>query len=191
MRRFLQISLALFAASMFWLALSRAPDANASSNYESPYTYEQTFGTMLRLVRVDLGLKIVEKDKDLGYILFEYTSPEAGNRITNGSAELIAAKGGVQVAVQLPQMPRYHEQMIVDQLAKKLEAEHGAPPAKKPEPTPSKDKNKGKDWDKGGKDWDKDRPKDEDKPKEGDKPKEDEKPRSEGPSADGVVLLAD
>jgi hypothetical protein len=172
-RRFLQISLALFAASMFWLALSRAPDANASSNYESPYTYEQTFGTMLRLVRVDLGLKIVEKDKDLGYILFEYTSPEAGNRVTNGSAELIATKNGVQVSVQLPQMPRYHEQMIVDQLAKKLEAEHGAPPPKKPEP--AKDKNKGKDWDK-GKDWEKDRPKDpkeEETPKEGDKPKED------------------
>jgi hypothetical protein len=152
-RRFLQITLALFAASMIWLALSRAPDANASSNDESPYTYEQTFGTMLRLVRVDLGLKIVEKDKDLGYILFEYTSPEAGNRVTNGSAELIATKSGVQVSVQLPQMPRYHEQMIVDQLAKKLESEHGAPPpVKKPEPPKDKDKDKGdkdKDKDKG------------------------------------------
>jgi hypothetical protein len=138
-RRFLQVTLALFAASMILLALSRAPDANASSGYASPYTYEQTFGTMLRLLRVDLGLKIVERDKDLGYILFEYTSPESGNRISNGSVELVDGKNGVQVAVQLPQMPRYHEQMIVDQLAKKLQDEHGAPPRKEAPPPPPKD----------------------------------------------------
>ena len=124
---------------------------------------------------MDLGLKIVEKDKDLGYILFEYTSPEAGTRVTNGSAELVESKQGVQVAVQLPQMPRYHEQMIVDQLAKKLEAEHGAPPKKaEPEPPPA---SKRKEWDKEKKDKaDKDKAEkdkaDKDKAKEGDRPKD-------------------
>lgn len=155
MRRFLQVTLALFAASMILLALSRAPDANASSSYPSAYTYEQTFGTMLRLLRVDLGLKITERDKELGYILFEYTSPESGNRVSNGSVELVDGKNGVQVAVQLPQMPRYHEQMIVDQLARKLQDEHGAPPQKKPEPPPP--------------------PKDGDKPEGGEGPKDGDK----------------
>lgn len=165
-RRFIQISLALFAFSMILLALSRSPDANASSAYESPYTYDQTFGTMLRLVRVDLGMKIIEKDKDLGYVLFEYTSPEAGTRVTNGSCSLVSTKTGVQVSVQLPQMPRYHEQMIVDLLTKKLAEEHGAP--SKPEPPVKDDKSKGdkaKDGDK-SKDGDKDKA---DKPRDGDR----------------------
>lgn len=160
MRRFLQVTLALFAASMILLALSRGHDANASSGYASPYTYDQTYGTMLRLLRVDLGLKVVERDKELGYILFEYTSPESGNRVSSGSAELVETKNGVQVGVQLPQMPRYHEQMIVDQLAKKLMDEHGTPPAKKPEPPPA------------GKDGDKDKAKEGDGSKDGDKPKD-------------------
>ncbi len=127
---------------MILLALSKSPDANASSAYASAYTYEQTFGTVLRLIRVDMGLKIVEKDKDLGYVLFEYTSPESGTRVTSGSASLVTSKTGVQVSVQLPQMPRYHEQMILDLLAKKLEEEHGAPP--KPEPPADKAKDREK-----------------------------------------------
>jgi hypothetical protein len=168
-RRFLQVSLALFAASMVWLALSRAPDANASAAYSSPYTYEQTFGTMLRMLRVDMGFKIVERDKELGFIMFEYTSPEAGTRVTPGSAELIDNKeAGVRVNVQLPQMPRYHEQMIVDQLAKKLEAEHGAPPErpKPPKDKGDKDKDKDGDEDKDGADKDKDKGGDKDKSKD-------------------------
>jgi hypothetical protein len=163
-RRFLQVTLALFAASMVLLALSRAPDANASSAYTSPYTYDQTFGTMLRLLRVDMGLKIVERDKELGYILFEYTSPESGTRVSNGSAELVDGKNGVQVALQLPQMPRYHEQMIVDQLAKKLQDEHGAPPRKEAPPPPPKD------GDEPGDGADRDKAKEGDRPKDGGAP---------------------
>ena len=127
---------------MIALALSRSPDANASSAYASAYTYDQTFGTVLRLIRIDLGMKIVEKDKDLGYVLFEYTSPESGNRVSNGSVSMVTSKTGVQVSVQLPQMPRYHEQMILDALAKKLEEEHGAPPKPEPAEKPKKEKDK-------------------------------------------------
>jgi hypothetical protein len=111
------------------------PDASAGTSYASPYTFEQTYGTALRLVRVDLMLKVVEKDPELGYVLFEYKSPESGNRSTNGSIEIVRGKESVHVAVQLPQMPRYHEQMIVDMLVKKLATEHGDPP-KKPKPPP-------------------------------------------------------
>jgi hypothetical protein len=183
-RRFIQISLALFAFSMIALALSRSPDANASSAYASAYTYEQTFGTVLRLIRVDLGMKIVEKDKDLGYVLFEYTSPESGNRVSNGSVSLVTAKNGTQVSVQLPQMPRYHEQMILDALAKKLEEEHGAPP--KPEAPADKEKEKEKE-----KERDKNREhdrvgegKDKDKAKDGESDK-----KSSFPSAAKVAPL--
>jgi hypothetical protein len=163
MRRLVHVVLIGFAISMLALALTRAPDANASVAYVSPYTFEQTFGSGLRLIRVDLGLKILEKDKDSGFILFEYTSPESGNKTYPGSMELVETKEGVHVAVQIPQMPQYHERMIVDQLAKKLETEHGEPPQR------GKDKDKGdKDKDKGDKDKDRG---DKDKDK-GDKDKE-------------------
>ena len=171
MRRFLWIVLVGFALLMVGFALTRAPDANASVAYVSPYTFEQTYGAGLRLLRVDLGYKLLEKDKDNGYILFEYTSPESGNKIYAGSMELVETKEGVHVAVQIPQMPQYHERMIVDQLAKKLSTEYGEPPKK----DKSKDKDKPKDGDK-DKSKDGDKPKDDDKPKDGDKPSE-EKPK--------------
>ena len=108
--------------------------ASASVAYESPYTFEQTFGTALRLVRVDLGFKIVEKDVENGYLLFEYRSPESGGRATQGAIEVVNGRAGVHVAVQLPAMPQYHEQVLLDGLVKKLAAEHGDPPKKAPTP---------------------------------------------------------
>jgi hypothetical protein len=114
-----------------------AGEAVASVTYTSPYSFEQTFGSALRLIRVDLGLKITEKDVDGGYLLFEYTSPESGKRVHQGSVEIVKGKETVHVAVQLPALPRYHEQMIIDSLAKKLAAEHGEPPKKAKPPAPA------------------------------------------------------
>lgn len=169
MHRFVQISLGLFAALTLLFALTRTEDARASVGYTSPYTYEQTYGTALRMLRVDMGLQIREKDKDLGYVLFDYKSPESGDRIHNGAMELVRLSDGVQVAVQLPAMPSYHERMIVDALAKKLETEYGTPPKRDPKKKgggkgkgdQDKDKDKGgddspdKDKDKGGDEGDK------------------------------------
>jgi hypothetical protein len=114
-----------------------ASDASASVVFESPYTFEQTFGTALRLIRVDLGFKVTEKDVENGFLLFEYRSPESGKKATQGSIELVNRKSGVQVAVQLPAMPQYHEQMILDALTKKLATEHGEPPKKSAPPPPA------------------------------------------------------
>jgi hypothetical protein len=112
-------------------------DAAARTAYESPYTFEQTFGTAIRLLRVDLGCKITEKDADNGYLLFDYTSTESGQKVHHGSLEAIRAPLGTHVSVQLPSLPAYHEQMIVDALHKKLMTEHGDPPRRdRPSPPP-------------------------------------------------------
>lgn len=142
------IALAIVALAAALLAVFGG-NAGASSAYESPYTYEQTFGTALRLVRVDLGLKIVEKDEASGYVMFEYTSPESGKRKSSGSIELVKGKGNTHVAVQLPAMPQYHEQMILDALMRKLLAEHGEPP-KHIKPQPDSDSDAGDDAGDGG-----------------------------------------
>lgn len=136
MRRLCALALVVLAlGAPLAIALS-AGDASASVAYTSPYTREQTFGTALRLVRVDLGLKITEKDVENGYVLFEYSSPESGKRVTQGAIEIVDGKRGVHVAVQLPAMPQYHEQVLLDALIKKLAAEHGEPPKKREPPPP-------------------------------------------------------
>ncbi|UQA58024.1 hypothetical protein [Polyangium aurulentum] len=136
MSRIVRLGLVLLALSGPALVTLSAEVAEAATAYESPYSFDQTWSSSLRLVRVDLGLKITEKDPDHGYLLFEYTSPESGKRVHAGSLEVVrAGRDVVRVAVQLPTLPSYHERMIVDALAKKLLTEYGDPP-RRPDPPP-------------------------------------------------------
>ena len=123
--------------------------ATAKTSYDSAYGFDRTWNAAIRLVRVDMGLKVTEKDDTTGYLLFDYKSAEGGGggKPTSGSLEFIRSKeadSSVRVVVQLPQMPRYHEQMLVDSLVKKMRAEYGEPPPRKPQ-MPSTPKDAGSD----------------------------------------------
>ncbi|HZF47435.1 MAG TPA: hypothetical protein VE093_02235 [Polyangiaceae bacterium] len=131
MRPFAPAAALILALALPVSAVLYTASASASVVYTSPYTFDQTFSSAKRLLRVDLGLKITEADLDTGYLLFEYTSPESGKRAHAGSIEIVRGKESVLVTVQLPALPRYHEQVIADALAKKLTAEHGEPPLRK------------------------------------------------------------
>lgn len=113
-----------------------SPDARAKSAFDSSYGFEKTWNAGLRLVRVDLNLKVTEKDDANGYLLFDYRSSESGNKTVPGSMEFIKSHddGRVRVVVQIPQMPGYHEQVLVDSLARKLRNEYGDPPKRAPAP---------------------------------------------------------
>jgi hypothetical protein len=118
------------------VALAAARGADAKAAYESPYGYDRTWNAALRLVRVDNGWKINEKDEGSGYLLFEYKSPE-NSKPTPGSIELVrghSAEDPISVLVQLPQMPHYHEQVLLDSLSAKMRHEYGDPPVKKKKP---------------------------------------------------------
>lgn len=106
--------------------------AQAKATYHSPYTKKQTFNAALRLIRVDHNFNITERDPDAAYLLFDYKSAESGGRTTPGSIELIEQRDSVTVVVQLPRMPRYHEEVLVDELRRKLETELGEPPKRAP-----------------------------------------------------------
>jgi hypothetical protein len=111
--------------------------AAAQSSYESPYGFDRTWNAALRMVRVDLGLKITEKDDQNGYLMFEYHSSESGKKGSSGSMEFVRPPepdAPVRVVIQLPQMPRYHEQVMLDSLVRKMHAEYGDPPQPKPRP---------------------------------------------------------
>ena len=123
--------------------LALAWPAEARSTFDSAYGFDRTYNAALRLVHLDLGLKITEKDDKSGYFVFDYRSTDTGNKVSSGSIEFVRTAdpaAPVRVVVQLPQMPRYHEQVLVDALARKLREDYGDPPAPpKPTATPPAD----------------------------------------------------
>ena len=113
--------------------------ATAKSSYDSRYGFDRTWNAALRYVRVDLGLKVVEKDDTNGYLLFEYRAADS-LKTTSGSMEFIRSHDDVKVVVQLPQMPRYHEQVLIDGLVRKMRDDYGdPPPPRKDAPAPPSD----------------------------------------------------
>jgi hypothetical protein len=116
--------------------------AEARSTFDSAYGFDRTYNAALRLVRIDLGLKITEKDDKSGYFVFDYKAADSANRVSSGSIEFVRspeADAPIRVVVQLPSMPRAHEQVLVDALIHKMRQDYGDPPepVKRP-PAPEK-----------------------------------------------------
>jgi hypothetical protein len=103
------------------------------------YPFEEVWSSAVRMLRVDLRFPVTDKDKDNGFLLFEYE--DRGRRVP-GSLEVFPERsdrrgarddeGGrraprVRVTVQVPAMPSYVERMLVDRLERKLERDWGAP----------------------------------------------------------------
>lgn len=135
------------SALLFAFALCVPPlSVHARAKGEVVYPFGSVWTTLVRLVRVDLGCTITEKDKDEGYVIFDY---EDAGRTVPGTIELVRSKRGVQevvsLVVQIPAMPSYVERMVIDRLERKLREELGAPrqptapPAPAPQPTPATD----------------------------------------------------
>ncbi len=121
------------------LLVAQVAEARTGGTME--YGYEQVWSAIIRLVRVDLRMTIDERDKDLGFVLFQYRE---GKREFPGSIEVIEEKSDdgkvtIQAVVQIPGMPSYVEQVMLDQLKKKLKDDYGPPL-----PPPSKKKEEGK-----------------------------------------------
>ncbi len=130
------VSGAICAVAVAFAIVASGPEASARSDYDSSYGYDRTWNAALRMVRVDMGFKVTEKDEQSGYLLFEYKSPE-GRNASPGTIEFVRSRdpdAPVRVIVQLAQMPRYHEQLMVDTLAKKMHQEYGDPPTIHPAP---------------------------------------------------------
>jgi hypothetical protein len=111
------------------------------------YPYSLVWTTAVRMVRVDYSSPITEKDKEEGYFLFAFVHD---GKEHPGSFEVIEDDGdGARVIVQIPAMPSYVEQMLIDKLERKLSQDHGAPREKKaPEPKKPSAPAEGEDGDK-------------------------------------------
>jgi len=112
--------------------------AHARRSVDLPYRLEQVWSTAVRLVRVDYGFEIIDRDSESGYLLFEYRS---GERKVPGSIEVVRRDDregfATHVIVGVPAMPAYVERMMLDKLRKKIEDEHGLPPKRRPQEPPT------------------------------------------------------
>jgi hypothetical protein len=111
--------------------------AHARRTTDLGYRYDQVWTAAVRLVRVDYGFNVTERDQDLGFVMFDYI--EAG-RTFNGSIEVVRTSDAlgrerVRVVVVIQGQPEYVERMVMDRLERKLRGDYGAPP--RPEPTPA------------------------------------------------------
>lgn len=114
--------------------------ALAKAERTAVYAFDKAWPTAVRFLRVDEGLKVIEKDPDTGYIIFELR--EEG-KVFSGALELIRttdkSRDAVQLVLRVEDRPNYTEQGMIDRLVRKLESELGRPvppPSDKPAPAP-------------------------------------------------------
>ena len=111
-------------------ALQFAAPTQAIARTERSFGYSaaSVFGTAVRFLRVNEGVKVIEKDADAGYILFELVD---GKRSFRGSIEVLAVeKDGrnmVRFVIQIADQPSYIEMAMMERLERKLRDELGMP----------------------------------------------------------------
>ena len=129
---------ACVALAVLVMSLGSTPAA-ARTDGTLAYPYDQVWTSTVRLIRIDYGYAIREKDKDDGYVLFEYKDAR-GERTYKGSVQLARVterdQKVVKVIFEIPEMPSYIESMLLDKLKQKMRDKYGEPlpppPPKKP-----------------------------------------------------------
>jgi hypothetical protein len=128
--------------------------AEARSEKTLAYQRDQAWPTAVRFLRVDAKLKVIEKDADAGYVLFEFVEDKKTFR---GSLEVIeVVKDGrklIRFVITIEDRPSWVEVELLTKLERKLRAELGSPapaptpkePPKKEEPKPEPKPDKPKD----------------------------------------------
>ena len=130
------VALASLAASA-WIA-PLVPIASARSEKTLAYPREQAWPAAVRFLAVDERLRLVEKDADAGYVLFELRDE---GKLFRGSLEVVAivAEGRtlVRFVLAIEDRPSWLEIAMLRRLERKLRAELGAPaPAPAPRQPP-------------------------------------------------------
>lgn len=137
MKRFRAIGL---SAAVALLAL--AGTAGAKTLTTVSYPYDQVFPSAVRFLRIDEGVKVIEKDSEAGYILFEL---EDDGKTFAGSFEVARVRDqegreASRLVVRIKDRPDYMEQGLIDRFGVKLQEELGLP--KEPPPENEKKPNK-------------------------------------------------
>ena len=110
------------------------------------YPVDQVWPAAIRYLRVDRAYELVDRDRDAGFILFDFPligRPEDAGR---GSLELVATqdasgRAAVRLEISTDAGPTHLPHAIAEGLAEKLKKERGQPappptPAPVPDPAP-------------------------------------------------------
>jgi hypothetical protein len=119
-----------------------AHDAEARSEKTLGYPRDQVWPTAVRFLAVDERLKLIEKDAEAGYVMFELRDE---GKTYRGSLEIMTVmrdkQSVVRFVLQIADRPSWQEVAMLTRLERKLRAELGSPappPAKDPpKPAPS------------------------------------------------------
>lgn len=119
------------------VALGAAAEAKTAVTVS--YGYDQVFPAAVRFLRIDERLKIVERDAESGYIVFEL---EDDGETYEGYFEVArvrdaAGRDASRLQLRIDGRPEYTEQGLLDRFRLKLRRELGLPadpPPKKPAP---------------------------------------------------------
>jgi hypothetical protein len=114
---------ALWLVPVILLAVSSPVEAR--SQREVSLTYEDVYPAAVRFLRIDAGLKIIEKDAETGYVLFELA--EEGKTF-RGALELVRIKDSegqpaVRLIIRVDDRPTYTETGLLNRLVFKLQKE--------------------------------------------------------------------
>jgi hypothetical protein len=115
--------------------------AEARSEATLAYQRDPAWAASVRFLRVDAKLKLIEKDAEAGYVIFEYTEDKKTFR---GSLELIEIEKDnrklVRFVMTIEDRPAWVEVEMLTKLEAKLRAELGSPaPAPTPKQPPKKE----------------------------------------------------
>ena len=114
------------------LVMTMTFSVEAKTSRDLTYRSSLVWRSAVRFLRVDQNFRVLEKDKDAGYLLFEYT--DAGRKYS-ASMEMIPLvrneKRYVRASIRIEAMPSYVEVVLIDRFLRKLKEEYGVqPPAR-------------------------------------------------------------
>ena len=127
-----------------------AGGAEGKTEREASYSFEQVWPTAVRHLRIEEGFTIVEKDAEVGYVMFEVRED---GKVFSGVLEVVRQKDSsgrpaVRLVLRIGERPSYMEAGVLDRMLAKLRQEHGDPPPPEPAPPTKKEKDKEKDKEK-------------------------------------------
>ena len=112
----------------------------ARSEKTLAYPRDTVWPTTVRFLVVDESAKVIEKDADAGYVLFEIRDE---GKLYRGSLEVLTIKvdgrSSVRFVISIPDRPSWMEIAMLQRLERKLRTELGSPNTAPPPKTPPKD----------------------------------------------------
>jgi hypothetical protein len=124
------------ALAILLLGVLAARLATADTARQVSYPYERVWPAAVRFLRVDQKLKIIEKDQETGYVLFELVDD---GKPFQGALQLSRSKDperreATRLALKIGGRPSYVEDALLDKLERKLKDELGDPAPPPPAP---------------------------------------------------------